>query len=62
MSETDPVACLREAVMAAGSQTAYAELTGIPQSYLSDVLNGHKPASERLLTLLGLKRVVVKVV
>lgn len=60
MSETDPVACLREAVIKAGSQTAYAEATGLPQSYVSDVLNGHKPASERLLGILGLKRVVVK--
>lgn len=60
MSETDPVICLREAVLKAGSQAAYAEANGFPQSYVSDVLNGHKPASERLLGILGLKRVVVK--
>lgn len=60
MSESDPRICLREAVSRAGSQAAYAEATGLPQSYVSDVLNGNKPASDRLLGLLGLKRVVVK--
>ena len=60
MPETDPIDCLRRAVEEAGSQARFAEGVSLPQSYISDVLNGNRPPSDRLLSALGLKRVVVK--
>lgn len=43
-----------------GKQAAFAKATGFSTSYISDVLAGHRPPSEKLLNLFGLKRAVVK--
>lgn len=43
-----------------GNQSAFARATGFSPTYVSDVLSGRRAPSERLLSLLGLKRAVVK--
>ena len=60
MKDLDPIKALNQAVEEAGSQNALARQIGLPQAYLSQVLSGTRPASEKLLTALGLKRIVVR--
>ncbi len=43
-----------------GKQAAFAKATGFSTSYISDVMSGNRPPSEKLLSLFGLKRAVVK--
>ncbi len=50
---------LRQAVSAAGSQRTYASQIGVSQAYLGDVLHGRRHPGERVLSALGLKRIVI---
>lgn len=49
---------VRIGIQVAGSQKAYAKRVGLSESYLSDVLNGRRDISPRILKHLGLERVV----
>lgn len=60
MTDLDPVEALKKAIEEAGSQNALARRIGLPQAYLSQVLSGSRPPSEKLLTGLGLRRVVIR--
>lgn len=60
MKDLDPIATLNRAIEEAGSQNELARRIGLPQAYLSQVLSGARPASDKLLTALGLKRVVIR--
>lgn len=52
------LAMLRARVKAAGNQRDAAKALGISQQYLSDVLSGARPVSDRLLRRLGLRKVI----
>lgn len=60
MNEPDPINELTAAIERSGTQTKFAAESGLPQSYISAVLRRERPASDRLLTVLGLKRIVVR--
>ena len=49
---------LRQECIAAGSQLAFATRNGIGQSYVSEVLIGHRPPGGQILAALGLERVI----
>ncbi len=57
---TDPLTALTALIAAEGSQIAAARVLGIGQSYLSDLLNGRRLFSAKILDALGLERVVVQ--
>ncbi len=59
MTEADARAALRAAVNAYGTQRKAAEAYGVSQAFLSDMLNGHRNVSERILARLKLERVVI---
>ena len=48
---------VRGAIHAEGSQKAWAQRIGLSESYLSDVLNGRRDISPRILKYLDLERV-----
>lgn len=50
---------LRRLCEAAGGQGRWAEQNGLAASFISDVLNGRRDPSEKLLSKLGLKRRIV---
>lgn len=58
MNKSDFTATLTRYVHKAGSQSAAAKRLGVSGAYLSDVKNGRREPGEKLLTALGLKRVV----
>ena len=60
MTQPDPLTELRAAIEAAGTQTRFAEDSGFPQSYISAVMREERPPSDKLLSYLGLKRVVIR--
>lgn len=51
------LARLREACAAAGGQNRWARENGLQYQYVSNVLHGRKPPSDRVLKPLGLRRV-----
>ena len=60
ISGAEVIDALRAAIAASGvSQRTYAQRIGVSQSYISDVLAGKRSASERVLSALGLRRIVV---
>ena len=59
MKTQDPTTKLKALIKEHGSQAAVARLLGVSDPYLSDLVLGRRPFSERMLTKLGLKRVVV---
>ena len=58
MKTVDPVAILRSRLNTC-TQADLARQAGISPGYINDVLHGRKTASERLLSLLGIRRVYV---
>lgn len=46
---------LSKAIKEVGTQAAFAEKYGISQVYVSDLMNGKRNFSERMLKILGLK-------
>jgi transcriptional regulator with XRE-family HTH domain len=62
---TYTVASVREALMEAcinfgsGGQTKLAERLGLSRQYISDVINGKRPPSARILAYLNLRKVDV---
>lgn len=54
-------AALQQAVDQVGSQRTYASSIGISQAYLADVLNSRRAAGDKILAVLGLRRVAVVV-
>lgn len=61
MIEPDPINELSAAIERAGTQTKFAAECGLPQSYISAVMRRERPPSDKLLSILGLKRVVIQV-
>lgn len=59
LSNSEVLAALREAVTTAGSQRTYASRIGVSQAYLGDVLHGRRHPGDRVLSALGLKRIVI---
>jgi DNA-binding transcriptional regulator YdaS (Cro superfamily) len=55
LTEQDFIDRLRAAIVAAGSQKAYAEHIGVSESYLSDVLRGNRAPGEKIVTALNLE-------
>lgn len=49
---------LQAAVDRAGGQGAFAKVAGVTQPYVSDVLKGRRPPSEKLLAAVGLRKIV----
>jgi len=49
---------LRDRIARTGSLRAWARDRGMAHSYISQVINGHRPLSDELLVYLGLERVV----
>lgn len=43
-----------------GKQAAFAKATGFSTSYISDVLAKNRPPSEKLLSVFGLERAVIR--
>lgn len=61
MTEEEAIGLLRQAIELAGSQSRFAEKNDIPQSYVSDVLNGNRRPSDRILACIGLRRALVQI-
>lgn len=55
MRLTDVQALLRRECADAGGVTAFAEAHKIAKQYVSQVLNGHRPPSEKLCKALGIR-------
>jgi len=55
----DPIKVLRRLVKTLGSQRAAAAGLGISVNYMSDLINGRRSCSDRILTKLKLRRVIV---
>jgi hypothetical protein len=60
MKNRDPLVALEQFVARHPTQAAAAVALGLSQSYLCDLLAGRRAFSDRVLALLGLKRVVVQ--
>lgn len=60
MKEIDPLAALRAFIQQHGTQREAAKALGISEPYLTDILQGNRKFSERILSQLNLKRVIVK--
>ena len=58
MKTVDPVAILRSRLNTC-TQADLARQAGISPGYINDVLHGRKTGSQRLLSLLGIRRVYV---
>jgi len=59
MRIADPVKALRRLVETLGTQRAAAAGLGISVNYFSDLINGRRDCSDRILAKLHLKRVIV---
>lgn len=58
MTKSDFMLFLHDKIREAGDQKTLAERLGVSQSHLSDVLNGRREPADKILTCLGLHRVV----
>jgi DNA-binding transcriptional regulator YdaS (Cro superfamily) len=58
--EKNPQHHLERLVDELGSQAAAAQALGIGPSYFGDLLRGRRNVSDRVLTKLGLRRIVVR--
>jgi len=54
----DPVAELRAACAASGSQKAWAAQAGVSQAYVNDVIRGRREPGDSILGPLGIERVI----
>jgi transcriptional regulator with XRE-family HTH domain len=57
LTHAEFLAALQAAVDAAGGQRPFAAMLGVTPGYLSQIVTGHRPPSERVLTALGYRRV-----
>ena len=60
MSSIDPIKLLRSHASTAGSMRKLALKIGVSAPYLSDVMNGHRMAGQKVLKYLGLRRSVTR--
>lgn len=58
--EVEPLEALEHFIADAGSRKEACKALKITPAYLSDLLNGRRDFSERMLQSLGLKQIVVK--
>lgn len=59
MTKDELIALLEEEIRRSGSQKEWAWTHGVSQQHLSDVLNGHRELSCKILDALGYRRVVL---
>ena len=59
INESAVRAMLRRECGAAGGQSAWADLHGISNSYVNDIVMGRRPISKLIAKRLGLKRVIL---
>jgi len=57
----DPLAILRDMAKKAGSQQKLADKLGCKPAYLSDVINQRRNVTDKMLSKIGLRRIVVRV-
>jgi transcriptional regulator with XRE-family HTH domain len=60
MRDSAELAALKRIITDAGNQAKAGKRLGVSQAYISAVLRGERPMSERLLGKLGFQRVVVQ--
>jgi len=58
LTHDELISLLKTEAKKAGSQKNYAEVLGISAQYFGDVIKGRREPGEKLLSALGLKRVV----
>lgn len=58
MTKTEFMLFLHDKIREAGDQKTLAKQLGVSQGYLSDVLLGRREPADKILTRLGLRRVV----
>ncbi len=58
LTKQDLIDRLRAAIVATGTQEAFAAQHDIAAAYISDVLRGRREPGEKILDALGLERVV----
>jgi len=58
MDAIEVIGMLNRAVRDAGSQKAFAERCGVSQQFLHDVLNARRMPSEKILSTIGVKKVI----
>lgn len=58
MDQQDVIERMRAAIVAAGSQAAFAERHGISLQYVNDVLRGRREPGRKILDALDVERVV----
>lgn len=58
MTKTEFMLFLHDKIREAGDQKTLAKQLGVSQGYLSDVLLGRREPADKILTCLGLRRVV----
>ena len=58
MTKSEFMLFLHDKIREAGDQKTLAKQLGVSQSHLSDVLNGRREPADKILTGLGLRRVV----
>ena len=59
MNETNAIEALEAFVARHGSQEKAAKALGVKQAYVSQMINGRRDVTTRVLAKLGLKRIVV---
>jgi len=59
ISQSEITEVLREHVLAAGSQTAFAKAHNLSRPYVTDLLAGNRFPGDKVLDILGLEKIVV---
>jgi transcriptional regulator with XRE-family HTH domain len=59
LTKSEVLTRLRDAIREAGSQKAFAEKCGVSTSYMSDIANGARMPTDRVLRHLRIKRMLV---
>ena len=62
MNNSDVLDKLRKLITFKYNQVAMAKDAGVSSAYINAVLNGHKPPSNKVLSLIGLKKTVTTTV
>lgn len=57
LDEVGMIRALNSMVKMCGTQAAFAEKAGVSQAYLSKVMNAAVPPSDKILSVLGIRRV-----
>jgi transcriptional regulator with XRE-family HTH domain len=58
MNKTDMAEHIRQAVLKAGSQSAFARQCNVTRSYIHDLIQGRRDPGPKILDILGIEKVV----